>query len=161
MSFAIILQTNTSPANFLDKEIIDVATATGTLRSGTSIVSPAIIIDSQLSEDLISRVNYMYIQEFKRYYYVNEITVTQNHLWRISAHVDVLMSFKEQIRANQGIVCKQRDKWDLYLDDGTFRSDQDPLIQIKTMPSGFDTYEWVLAVAGNQHAGITQTETEG
>lgn len=156
MSFTIKLQTNNSPSNFLDKEIVDVVDVTGFLRQGTSIVNPAIIVDSPLAESFISKINYMYIEDFKRYYYVNEITTTQNHLWRIAAHVDVLMSFKDQIRANQGIISKQRDNWDLYLDDGTFRSDQDPLIQIRTFPAGFDTYEWVLAVAGNQHSGITE-----
>lgn len=154
MSFAIILQTNNSPPNAINKNIVDVATATGSLRTYASIQSPSITIDSVLTDEILSLVNYCYIAAFKRYYYIDEITTVQNHLWNFAMHVDVLMSFKDQILANSGIIRRQYARWDLYLDDGTFRTDQDPLIGIRTFPNGFDHYEWVLAVAGNQ-GGLT------
>lgn len=136
--------------NVLNKEPVDIATATGTLRKGTSIVDPVIVFDSYLENDFIAVINYMYIAAFKRYYYINDIAVSQNHLWTVSGHCDVLMSHKEQILLNSGIIKRQQERWDLYLDDGTFRSDQDPLIGIRAFPDGFNAYEWVLAVAGNQ-----------
>lgn len=150
LSFRISLQNNISPPNYLVKDITDIAYATGTLRNGTSITNPTVIIESELSEQFISQINYMYIETFNRYYYVNEIISMGTQLWRVAAHIDVLMSFKTQILANSGIISKQYEKWNLYIDDGTFRSEQDCLTQVKTFPSGFDTYEWVLAVAGNQ-----------
>lgn len=60
----------------------------------------------------------------------------------------MLDSFKTEIKANTGIIERQQNKWNLYLDDGTFKLYQNPLVLTRLFPSGFSAEEWILAVAG-------------
>lgn len=151
MSFQISLQKCTSPANFVNKEVTDVAYATGVLRNGASIIDPVFLIDTSLTSDMISNVNYVYVEEFGRYYYVTNIVAETNQLWAVHCHVDVLMSYKEEIKAQRAIVARQANKFNMYLDDGWFMAYQDPIIQTKylSVADPFEHQEFVLVVAGN------------
>ena len=144
MSFDIVLQKNNSDDNVLSKSIENLSTVTGTLKEKTSILSPVITISGAIP----IQCNYMYIAEFGRYYFVEDITSVHNNVFEVSARVDVLQTYASQIRACTGIVARQKDKWNLYVDDGTFKTYQNPLLTIKKFPNGFTTQEFVLAVAG-------------
>ena len=72
----------------------------------------------------------------------------RNGLVEFSCHVDVLSSFATDIRNNIGVVKRQENKWNLYLNDGSFKVYQNPNVLTKAFPSGFTTQELVLAVAG-------------
>ena len=65
--------------------------------------------------------------------------------------MDVISSFKTEIRANVGIVrrAESDDLYNLYLDDGSLASYQDPYILTEPFPSGFSGAKFVLAVAGS------------
>ena len=148
MSFTISLRKNTSPVNYVDKNTTESLSVTGSLRDGTSIIDPVIIFESY-SSHFLADLNYMYIAEFNRYYFVTNIISLRTNLWQITAHVDVLMSWKAELLANgTGVVKRQENQYNLYLDDGIFKCYQDPLIQCINFPSGFTTQEFVLAVAG-------------
>lgn len=142
----ITLQVSTSPKNKLDKDVTDVASLSGTLKTSTSVINPTIIIEGDLSQ--YTNVNYMTITEFGRSYFITNITSVTSKLFEIAAHVDVLSSFAAEIRANKAIVHRQETKWNLYLDDGSFKVYQNPMVLTKAFPSGFTTQEFVLAVAG-------------
>lgn len=142
----ITLQVSTSPKNKLNKDVTDVASLSGTLKTSTSIINPTIIIEGDLSQ--YTNVNYMTIAEFGRSYFITNITSVTSKLFEIAAHVDVLSSFAAEIRANKAIVHRQETKWNLYLDDGSFKVYQNPMVLTKAFPSGFTTQEFVLAVAG-------------
>lgn len=151
MSFQIMLQRNNSSPNYLNKDIVDVALATGVLKSPTSITDPVFLIDSSLSSDIIKNANYLYCETFGRYYYITNIISTTDVLWEIHCHVDVLMSFKNQILTQNAIVSRQENKFNMMLDDGWFMAYQDPLIQTKYLSaaSPFENQEFVLVVAGS------------
>lgn len=151
MSFQISLQKNTSPPNFVTKSITDVAYATGVLREGTSIIDPTFLIETELSSDMISNVNYLYCAEFGRYYYVTNIIAETGKLWSVHCHVDVLMSYASQIKAQTAVVARQTNQYNMMLDDGWFMAYQDPIIQTKYLSeeAPFEHQEFVLVVAGN------------
>lgn len=146
MAFDIILQRNQSEKNALSKVVNELATVTGVLKNETSIVNPTIIIECNVAD--FALCNYMSIPEFDRSYFVTDIRSIKNGLVEFTCHVDVLSSFAPYIRANRAIIEKQENAWNLYLDDGTFRVYQNPMVLTKMFPSGFDTWEFVLAVAG-------------
>lgn len=123
MSFSIILQTNTSENNKLDKTITDVVTLTGTLKTETSIIDPVILVEGDLSS--YYSVNYCTIAAFGRSYFINNIKSIRNGLFEISCHVDVLSSYKTQIRANSAILKRSERNWNLYLNDGSLQAQQD------------------------------------
>lgn len=147
MAFNITLQINSSEKNKLDKTIADIATVSGVLKEDTSIIDPVIKIECNLSDYV--NCNYITIPEFGRKYFVNNIRSVRNGLVEFSCHVDVLSSFADSIRSNKAIIRRQENNWNLYLNDGTFKVYQNPMVLTKAFPSGFTKQEFVLAVAGS------------
>ena len=145
--FNIDMQINTSEKNALDKNVTIVATLSGELKQGTSIIDPIIVFEGDLSSYV--NCNYMTISTFGRSYFITNIRSIRANLFEISAHVDVLSSYKTAIRGNMAIIRRQERQWNLYLNDGVFKTYQDPMVLTKAFPSGFNTQEFVLAVAGS------------
>ena len=145
--FEIDIQRNDSEKNRLDKNITNLAVLYGVLRNESSIVDPVITIEGNIS--VLASANYLTIPLFNRSYFITNIRVIRNNLIEISAHVDVLSSFKTEIRSNNAIVHKQENEWNLYLNDGTFKVYSNPLIETMLFPVGFPgSFDYVLAVAG-------------
>lgn len=151
MSFAIIGYRCNSAVNVVDKELNEEFTVEGTLRDGSSVIDPVLLIEANAPGFHANDVNYLYIEEFRRYYYITNIISTNYTLWELHCHVDVLMSYKEQIRQQTAIVARQESKYNLMLDDGVFMVYQNPKIQTKTfsVEGPFETQEFVLVVAGS------------
>lgn len=147
MSFSISLMITTSPKEKLDKDMSTIQTVSGTLKEETSIIDPVIKIQGDISS--FTRCNYMYIPEFNRYYFVNDLRSIANNMFEVSGHVDVLSTYKEQIRTNRAIVRRQENNWNLYLNDGSFKVYQNPMVLTRAFPSGFSQQELVLAIAGS------------
>lgn len=145
MSITIKLQYNASEQEKVTKSVSDVVVLSGTLKEQTSITDPVILIEHS---GTLPACNYMTIEAFGRSYFITGIESVRTGLWRISAHVDVLSTYAAQIRQNTAVIRRQENKWNLYLDDGSFRCYQNPNIVMKAFPSGFSTHEFVLAVAG-------------
>ena len=138
------IYTNTSEKNKVDKNITQVGQdISGTLRESCSVVDPVIAIEG-LSD---MSVNYAYITEFGRYYYINNI-VCRGNLFELHMHVDVLMSYRGGIRSNTAVISRQQNEYNLYLTDGVFKTEAIPHYEIRKFPSGFTGYHFVLAVAG-------------
>ena len=150
MSFDIKLQISNSDKRALDKNITDVATYNGVLKDETSIVNPVIRIAANLSS--IAMCNYMTIDTFGRKYFITDIKSITADIVEVSGHVDVLSTYADGIRKNTGITYRQETKghYNLYLDDGSFKTYQDPKIALKKFPTGFSSDRFILAVAGSQ-----------
>ena len=147
MSFQIKLQINNSEKNAFTKSITDIVTLTGALRNESSIIDPTIIIEYDISN--LTSCNYATIETFGRKYFVNNIKSIRNNLLELTLHCDVLSSFATQILSNTAIVYRQENQWNLYLNDGVFKTYQNPIVVTQQFPSGFTTNEFVLAVAGS------------
>lgn len=147
MSFSIILQRNNSEKNKVDKTLTTISTMTGTLKNETSIIDPVIFFEASLSD--LKNCNYCTISEFGRSYFVNNIRSIRNGLVELTCHVDVLSTYKSQIREQFVIVKRQQENWNLYLNDGSFKCYQNPMVLTKQFPAGFTTPSFVMAVAGS------------
>lgn len=146
MAFQLNIQRNKSEKNKLTKSVENLVQLSGTLKEETSIINPVIKVNTSLTN--IALCNYMSIPTFGRSYFVTDIKSITNDLVEISAHVDVLSSYKEYILANTGIIKSQENDWNLYLNDSSFKVYQNPYVVTKKFPNGFSTQEFVLAVAG-------------
>ena len=146
MSFSVILQTNSSPKNQLTKTLTNVLSVTGELKEESSLVDPVITVQTPVST--VVSANYMTIAAFGRSYFINDIVSIRNGLTEIHGHCDVLSTYAAGIRANEAIIYRQENDWNLYLDDGSFQVYNNPLVLTRPFPSGFSTLEFVLAVAG-------------
>lgn len=97
----ILLYNNHSEKNELNKFIDGEAVFQGTMRQETSVSDPEFLIEFN---GYLSSFNYCYIPDFQRYYYILDVSVVRTSLWRVSCHVDVLMSFKDEILSSYAIL---------------------------------------------------------
>lgn len=121
----------------------------GSFRKATSALN--IEVDVEKTNPLTYKYNYMYIEEFGRYYFIDEIISVRNGLWTIMATVDVLMSFKKDILESDVIIDKAEDEdiSNLYLDDGSFVMDSRKYNEIKEFPNGLnENGSYILICAG-------------
>ena len=134
----IILYNNHSENNKIDKSIVKIVELQGYLREQTSLINPQILIefhpeqfDGYVKEDnqayvmyngikitwdsfinkYVLSANYVYIPEFNRYYFINDIVSIRQNLWQITLSVDVLMSYKNQILETNAFVARNQNKF--------------------------------------------------
>lgn len=139
---------NLSDNNVLDKNITQMGSdLTGTLKEECSIIDPVITIEDFTSFDIKS-ANYAYITEFGRYYYITNIICITDKLFELHMHVDVLKTYASEIRSNSAVISRQESQYNLYLQDGVFKTYANPHYEIKKFPSGFSGYHFIFSVAG-------------
>lgn len=115
--FDVVLMINTSPVEKIGKSLETGTTISCALKDNTSILRPTIIIKSNAS---IHTYNYMKIQQFNRFYFIDDIKSLNNDMWEVSAHVDVLETYKTAILNNNAVIKRQQNQYNLYLDDPDF-----------------------------------------
>jgi len=129
---------------------------TGTLKTDTSFLHPIIEIQ-KTTPPMENSYNYMYIPQFKRYYFINDIIVKENGLWELHADVDVLFSNYKDIYESKAILSKSQEisNANLYINDGSFVMDSHKYDQIVPFPSGLsaDGYN-ILICAGGSGNGV-------
>ena len=138
---------NSSEKNKIGKSLSSELTLNGNLRDECSITSPSILVESTS----LVNYNYCYIPEFKRYYFISDITSVRNNLWRVSLKCDVLESFKSDILNSSCIINKQSGmgKSNSLFDDGSYVNEIDTFTEVKEFSSGFNkSGEFILLTAG-------------
>lgn len=118
--------------NTVSKALTDNITLEGTLRNECSILSPAIEIESPIS---LSNYNYAYVGEFNRYYFITDITVTYNGLWRLSLKCDVLMTYEKSIRTLKANILRNPSEFNLMLEDNQLNKYSDDRVQCYNFPN--------------------------
>ena len=137
---------NSSEKNKIGKSLSKELTMDGNLRDECSVINPTILVE----HSNLSNYNYVYIPEFNRYYFITEMTIVRNNLWRISLKVDVLESFKSDILNLSCIVDKQQyENYGNNIDDGSYINKADSFVEIANYPNGFNSSgEFILITAG-------------
>lgn len=143
----IKLYTNTSDNNVVNKNLTLVAELTGTLKNETDIFNPVVTIETTNANAIAT--NYIYIQEFNRYYYVQDAKFLADTAWEFSLRVDVLKSFWNTYKECYAVIERQEKKYNTLLDDGTFRAYQNPDVITKKFPAGLTANELILIVSGS------------
>lgn len=162
--FEIELGTTLSAANVVDKDFDIISVVKGTMRSPSSILDPVITFLCDNNNAWRSRLNYAHIPAFNRYYYITNIVSVDgvidtksssfpepHSMWELHMHVDVLMSFKDEIREQSAVIARQENIYNLMLDDGFFMCYQNPKLQTKlfSVKDPFEVQEFVIVVAGS------------
>jgi len=145
----ITLYTNESEKNKLEKTITNSILLEGNLRDESSIINPIILISSN-KEDIPYMYNYAYIPAFGRYYFITDIESVRTGIWRVSMHVDVLMSYKEQIK-NLNVIINNSEETGAnnYLSGEQWITNVKNTTNIVNFPNGLnDNGEFILITAG-------------
>ena len=93
MSMTIYGYNTDTDNQHLTKNLLNETVLTGSPRGEIGVENPIILIEGN-----ITGLNYFYIPDLNRYYYVTGRNIIRDGLTEVSFHVDVLMSFVDGIR---------------------------------------------------------------
>ena len=123
-------------------------TLTGHLKDDCGILDP--VIEVAYNADILTS-NYMYIPAFERYYFINNMTTSMQRLF-IAAHVDVLMSYHDEIDMLNCVIERQEHtgRCDEYINDRAYMSEARFNIRTIPFPHGFNksSSSFVLTTGG-------------
>lgn len=146
----ITLFSNSSGTNVLNKSLTQLSGGiVGDIKDESNIVNPEIIVSNTVNANY-PNFNYFYIDKFDRYYYVTDKTTEHGRLI-IHGHVDVLMSFNEEVKALNVVAerVSNRSYVDFYQVDPEISFKNYTNIKTKLFPNGFsETNSYVLVAAG-------------
>lgn len=135
-----------SEKNKIGKELSGGLFYSGDLRAAASVTAPQITIEST---DNLSLYNYAYIQDFNRYYFINDIVASRTGLWRFDLSIDVLESFKDEILRMPVILANSEEKGaSNYLTGAQWVSKVKDKTDIVTFPTSISGGSFVLICAG-------------
>ena len=137
---------NNSDKNVMWKQITTKANLTGTLREGCSVLEPIIKVEGISASD-IPYINYAEIVEFGRYYYITDIVLV-GKLYEIHCHIDVLMTYKDQLKNIPAVIARHETTNNVMLTDGLIKTYADPNIEIRRSSGGFSDYQYIFCIAG-------------
>lgn len=144
-----IFYMNKSDDRKVDKSLTEISTSTVTYyKRDTNVMDPVITVNMFAD---FQKCNYVYLEDFQRYYFIRSITVSQQSII-LDLHIDVLKTYGAQIRSQKAIVKRQQDKRkaNFYLDDDKYKALEYSRIQCKAFSGGFNTNAFVLTVAGGR-----------
>ena len=86
------------------------------LKESSSVRNPVLL----LSTDAIWSYNYFYIDTYKRYYFVTNITFLGNQTYQINGEVDPMASFRSEILASSQYILRAATGFDTDITDSYF-----------------------------------------
>lgn len=137
-------QTKSEPHR-VDKVLTNATNKQGHLKAECSIINPSITMDL---DNNILVFNYVYIQAFQRYYYITNVDII-NGMMVVNMHVDVLMSFKDDIKTTSGHIVRS-NHGNKYIKDNMAYSTAKPVIQARNLGTCFTKGAYYIMVKGGQ-----------
>lgn len=152
------------------------------MKTSSSILFPVVEIRTGSKNAIVPLYNYAYIQEFNRYYWIDDIVYDLN-CWIISMHCDALASFRNEILATYQYVARSSTEYDESILDTMYLSKVSPFstevdwgryagiggdtdkvyvssgggspTAVKLFNVGFTSGYFVVGIVGGNTAGIT------
>ena len=144
----IKLYKNLSENNVIGKNLTQIKSVEANLKNDVSIINPTLVLSYTAN---ILDTNYCFIPKFNRYYFIDEIVPITGDRCIVKCRVDVLESFKDDIKSLTVILDKSQSiyKSNKYLDDGSFVVENKDFNTIYNFTNGFnDEGTFILICAG-------------
>lgn len=109
----VIFYHSNSDSRKIDKSLTNIVTLSCDILDDNSILHPQLKIKYNAS---LLTANYIYIPGFNRYYFITNTTTSRGYLY-IDTSVDVLMTYKSEIRLTKAIIKRQERVYNKYLND--------------------------------------------
>ena len=143
----INLYTTTSDNNVVDKALSLVSTVTGEVKAPCTIENPNFLLSYSSG---IAQCNYLYSEDFGRYYFIKERELLTGGRILLKCEVDILSTFKNSIRQINAIIKRQEHSFNAYMVDNEYICDNKSVIETKKFSGSFDTnLNLYLTIRGN------------
>lgn len=99
---------NISEPNKIYKNISTVQTITDAqFRDAVNLITPEFVFESSLFD--AKAVNYCYIDELKRWYFIDSVECIRTNIYSVKCRVDVLYTYRNSILAVSGLINRAED----------------------------------------------------
>lgn len=105
----IVLYRTESANNVINKTLTTATPYSIKLKDTTKLTHPVIVLHDTENTFFTNNFNYVYIQEFGRYYFIDDIKVGPNKIYTITLSCDVLESFKNDILASNATIITSKN----------------------------------------------------
>lgn len=106
------------------------------IREGSSIINP--YIELQGTTQNIHRYNYCYIPTYNRYYFINDITYSENK-WLVSCKIDVLATYQTWLLSSSQYVVRSASESDGQIIDTLYPATTDTSVSTGSLTGGVQT----------------------
>lgn len=129
----IILYKNNSDKRTLNKSLSIVETVSNVnLLENCSIIKPTFTLNSIA----LKGSNYLFCEDFNRYYYIDDIEIRTGRLLFLRCSVDVLMSFKDDITSINAVIERAPSNNNVLLNDNVIPTQVDSRTVNKLLTMG-------------------------
>lgn len=154
MSVTVTLYENTGDKLQVTSTVLSsLEVCSGSYRGEANLINPQITLEA--SEASMASCNYftVYNGSLVRYYWVTEKTCLRTGLWQISGSADVRRTFLDKIKASYGIVARNENFYNMYLEDSQIPVMAKPtmnLYKFSSTPFERNTHSILLITAGGK-----------
>ena len=142
----VITYTTTDEAEKVTKTLTNAATYSNvTMKDPTDTVHPVVTIQTSAN---LSSVNYMRIERYGRYYFVEKPIAVKNGVWELHCTSDPLMSFKDSLLNVSGTVTRSETLFNAYLNDPEYKALAYRKCVTKAFPNEINNDHVVLITVG-------------
>lgn len=142
----VVMMSNGSDNNVVDKAVTTINTVSCALKDPTEMVDPVLKL---AGDSVVSGANYCWIEALGRFYFIREKRQVTAGMVELQLHVDVLMSFKADLRNSRALVEVTGNAFNPYIDSEIWTPDVRRTTHVKNFTSGFNSNpEYVLLTAG-------------
>ena len=142
----VITYTTTDEAEKVTKTLTNAATYTNvTMKDPTDTVHPVVTIQTGAN---LSSVNYMRIERYGRYYFVEKPVAVKNGVWELHCTSDPLMSFKDSLLNVSGTVTRSEVLYNGYLNDTEYKALAYRDVYTRAFPNSFNNDSLILLTIG-------------
>lgn len=139
---------------FLNSEL---SVDSGRLEPEQSVEAPAVLVTFHTFPSF----NYVYIEEFNRYYFVQDIQWIGENVYRFSLKEDYLMTWKDKIKAVRAMLSRRTNPVSIDVPDDMFLTLPPTSLEVTTHKMSVPTYSGAPTVSGKYVSfDIESTEEE-
>lgn len=127
------------------------------LKKPTSVINPTFLLSTD-----VTAYNYVYVVEWQRYFFVNEITSVNDDIWEVSCVIDSLATWKTDILSYNAFVERSASSYNMQFNDPAispeqsvdYKSDATTQILAKDPNTGLTNSHVYVRMLGSGSSGI-------
>ena len=136
-----------SDPKYVTKTLTNELVVSGVCRDPVNYIDPVIEIQGSNDAHMLEGYNYMYIEDFGRYYFIN-VTPESYNLNTVSGHCDILSSAATFLAARTATITRNESLYNAYLNDPDFNTYAYSNIVTKAFPNAVNLDSIILMTVG-------------
>ena len=142
----IKLYTQTIPKNKMFRDLTNEITLTGNVKGTFDTLNPIVQFNYNVN---LKNVNYAYIPEYGRYYFVSPPIISGKTVY-LKMHVDVLFTYRAIIMKSPCIAIRSSNRGNLYFQDDYIQFEEGYRYNVSKFPYRFDSESgtYILCISG-------------